>query len=201
MTYNKPMSQFETFLASVKASRTFRRFDEAAPITREQLEALVNAARFAPCARNNQVLRFRVVCNEADRARVFGHLRWAGDLKDWDGPEPGERPGGYVVILGPAAQVKSVMHGYDAGIAAQTIMLAAQTMGLGGCIIKNFDAHLADDLDDLPEGLAPSLVIALGVPAETVVLEPADTPHGLTYWREADGTHHVPKRPLEDLLV
>ena len=33
------------------------------------------------------------------------------------------------------------------------------------------------------------------------MLEGPDTEHGLTYWREADGTHCVPKLNLEDLLV
>lgn len=189
------------FLGLAKSSRSYRRFDESRPVSREQLLMLVEAARFAPCARNAQELRFHVVADADERARVFRHLRWAAALKDWNGPEPGERPGGYVVILAPEPSVKTALHGYDAGMAAQTILLAARTLGLGGCVVKSFDQGLLAELRVADPGLDASLVLALGVPAEQVVLEPADTPHGLAYWREPDGSHHVPKLSLEELLA
>lgn len=43
-------------------------------------------------------------------------------------------------------------------------------------------------------------VVALGKPAETVVLE-GGTPAPSPYWRDADGVHHVPKRPLDEILL
>ena len=44
-------------------------------------------------------------------------------------------------------------------------------------------------------------MIALGRRAETVVLEDTEEPTAIDYWRDADGVHHVPKRPLGELLV
>ena len=43
------------------------------------------------------------------------------------------------------------------------------------------------------------LVLALGKPRETVVLEQAGA--DIKYWRDAEGRHHVPKRPLEEVIL
>ena len=84
-------------------------------------------------------LRFHVVSDAEDCARVFDELAWAGALKDWPGPAEGERPTGYIAILGrarrsrarPAAPITEV----DTGIAAQTMMLAApQRHARGGSL-------------------------------------------------------------------
>ena len=44
-------------------------------------------------------------------------------------------------------------------------------------------------------------VIALGTPVERVVLEEMPADGDFKYWRDAEGVHHVPKRPTEELLV
>lgn len=191
----------EEFAELVRSSRTKRRFDQSKPVSRETLEGLVDVARFAPTGNNTQTLRFHLVSGKEACAKTFGHLKWAALLKDWDGPAEGERPGGYVLILAPEKAVSSPIRCYDAGIAAQTIMLAAAAEGLGGCILKNFDRTLIDEVGLADSGLAVSLVCALGTPVEKVVLEPATTEHKLAYWRKKDGSHHVPKLAVQDLLV
>ena len=50
-------------------------------------------------------------------------------------------------------------------------------------------------------GLEILLVIALGTPREEVVMEPVGPGGDIRYWRDERGVHHVPKRPLEDLIV
>ena len=45
------------------------------------------------------------------------------------------------------------------------------------------------------------LVIALGKPVETVVLEEQVSPDGIKYRRDAQGVHHVPKRVLQEIIV
>ncbi len=190
------------FVELVAASRTYRRFDEARPVTRGQLEALVGAARVAPSANNRQRLRFHLSVGP-EALLVESHHRWAALLKDWDGPAEGERPTGYVTIAGPEGARTNAMVNQDAGIAAQTIMLAARAAGLVGCMVASFDAELGPALGLAEKGLEPLVLCALGYPApdERVVLEPATTEHGITYWRDADGVHHVPKLAVEDLLV
>ena len=116
-------------------------------------------------------------------------------------PEPGERPGGYIVVCLPEKLAANPIRLIDTGIASQSIVLAAATRGLGACMHKSYDANLADDLGLTESGYAVSMVIALGPRAEKVVLEPSTTDHGLVYWREPDGSHHVPKLSLPDLLI
>jgi hypothetical protein len=54
-------------------------------------------------------------------------------------------------------------------------------------------------------GLAPGLdilmVIALGKPVEHVVVEEVAPAGSIKYYRDESGTHHVPKRRLEDVLL
>lgn len=186
----------------IEGARTYRRYSGEA-VEEGVLRELVDAARLSPCGNNMQVLRFRVVsADDAEAAeKVFSHLHWAGALKDWNGPEPGERPGGYVVVCLPAKLVANPIRLIDVGIASQSIVLAAASRGLGACMHKSYDACLGDELGLTDAGYAVAMVIALGPRAEKIVLEPATTDHGLTYWRESDGSHHVPKLALDDLLV
>lgn len=186
----------------IEGARTYRRYSGEA-VEEGVLRELVDAARLSPCGNNMQVLRFRVVSADGAEAaeKVFSHLHWAGALKDWNGPEPGERPGGYVVVCLPAKLVANPIRLIDVGIASQSIVLAAASRGLGACMHKSYDACLGDELGLTDAGYAVAMVIALGPRAEKIVLEPATTDHGLTYWRESDGSHHVPKLALDDLLV
>ncbi len=190
------------FQQLVEAARTYRRYD-GEPVGEDTLRELVDAARFAATGNNMQLLRFRVVSAEdADEAaKVFSCLHWAGALKDWDGPAEGEKPGGYVVICLPQKLAANPIRLIDVGIASQTIVLAAATRGLGACMHKSYDACLGDKLGLTDAGYAVSMVIALGARGEKVVVEPATTEHGLTYWRETDGSHHVPKLTVDDLLI
>lgn len=186
----------------VRGARTYRRYDGEA-VGEGVLRELVDAARLAPSGNNAQVIRFRVV--SADDAReaekVFSHLHWAGALKDWDGPEDGELPGGYVVLCLPQKLATNPIRLIDVGIASQTIVLAAAARGLGACMHKSYDACLGEELGLSEAGYAVAMVIALGGRGEKVELEPATTDHGLTYWREADGSHHVPKLTVGDLVL
>ena len=187
------------FLDLVTQNRSYRRFDESKRLTRADLRGLVNHARLSPSASNRQPLRYKLVWTETDCARLFPHLRWAGYLKDWDGPAPGERPAAYVVMLLPADPPRNAL--MDTGISAQTILLAATEQGWGGCMFGSVDKPAVMKEFGLPEGHEIALVIALGVPAERVVIDPLAGPDQIEYWRDADSVHHVPKRSLEEIVL
>ena len=180
-------------------NRSYRRFDPSVAITRETLEELVDLARLSPSAANAQPLKF-LLSNEVERnALIFMRLGWAGYLKEWGGPVEGERPVAYIVILGDKRLKQEF--GVDPGIMAQSMLLGAVEQGLGGCILGSVKrAELAQDLG-LAEHLQILYVIALGVPAETVVVEPLGAEGDIRYWRDEQGVHHVPKRGLEELIV
>jgi len=54
----------------------------------------------------------------------------------------------------------------DIGFAAQNIMLAAHALGIGSCAILGFSRTAIRKILDIPEGLEPSLLIALGYVAD-----------------------------------
>jgi len=180
------------------ANRSYRRFHQDRALDEATLVGLVELVRLCPSAANRQPLRFVLSWQPERNARIFPHLRWAAALRPWPGPAEGERPTGYIVIAGDR-RVSELLD-WDVGIAAQSMLLGAAEQGLGGCMIGSIDRPALGAELGLPEHLAIRLVVALGHPAEKVVLEEGP-PEPRPYWREADGVHHVPKRPLEELLV
>ena len=183
----------------VSKNRSFRRFDANHKLSAQTLTELIDLARLCPSAANLQSLRYLPVWKEPALETVFPHLRWAGYLRYWDGPEPHERPTGYIFILCPCETTK--FHHTDAGIAAQTMLLGATELGLGGCMIASMDRDALKAVLDLPAGMEICLAIALGKPAEKVVIEDVTDPDDIEYWRDGDGVHHVPKRSLTDLII
>ncbi len=183
----------------VQRNRSYRRFDESRQLDRDTLVEFVDLARHTPSAANRQPLKFMVSWLPKDNQRVFPYLRWAAALSDWPGPAEGQRPGGYVLILGDTTISKQVR--WDDAIAAQTILLAAVERGLGGCMIGSIDRDGLRAAMEIPEHLEILLVVALGTPVETVVLHDGANPDERPYWRDETGVHHVPKRGLEEVLV
>jgi nitroreductase len=183
----------------ITRNRSCRRFYQQEAIGSEALKKLVNLARLSASAANLQPLKYVLSCEPEKNAAIFSCLAWAGYLPDWPGPAEGERPAGYIVILHDRDVAKEVW--CDHGIAAQSILLGARDMGLGGCMIGSIKkAHLREFLD-LPERYEILLVIALGKPRETVVLEETAPEGSIKYWRDEQGVHHVPKRRLEDIIL
>lgn len=119
----------------IRANRSYRRFDETHKVTKEQLLDMIEHARLSASAANLQNLKFYLSCDEQTNALVYSQLSWAGYLRYWDGPVPGERPPAYVLVLAPVSTSK--YHMFDAGIASQSILLAATEARLGGCMIAS----------------------------------------------------------------
>ncbi len=183
----------------VLKNRSFRRFKENNKIPEKTLRELLELARLCPSGANKQPLKY-IVSNEPDKnSRIFSTLAWAGYLKDWDGPSSGERPAAYIIILGDKDISESF--GCDHGIAAQTILLGAAEKGLGGCMLGSIKREELRELLNIPDRYQILLVIALGEPAEKVILEEADSPEDIKYYRDSEGAHHVPKRRLEDIIT
>jgi nitroreductase len=185
-------------LELVEKNRTRRRFDQSFRVDNEMLRSLVNLARLSPSGANRQPLKYLIYCDPSDCGRVFPYTAWAGYLKEWDGPEEGERPSAYIIILGDKDIAESYM--VDHGIAAQSIMLGAVNEGLGGCIIASIKKEGLRNEFAIPERYEILLVLALGKPVEEVVVE--DLRNGdVKYWRDENKVHHVPKRSLDELIL
>jgi len=183
----------------VTKNRSCRRFYQEKKIKEQTLRQLVNLARLSASAANLQSLKYILSCDAEKNDAIFQHLRWAGYLTDWPGPDEGERPAAYIVILGDTKISKNFY--CDHGIAAQSILLGAVEKGLGGCIFASIDREALRKTLNIDKHLEILLVIALGVPKEKVVLEEVADDGDIKYWRSSDGTHHVPKRKLDDIIL
>ncbi len=183
----------------VRINRSYRRFYQEAAIDIETLRGLVDLARLSASGANRQPLKFYLSHRPQTNALIFSRLAWAGYLNDWPGPEEGERPAAYIIILGD--KEISANFGVDHGIAAQSILLGAVEQGLGGCILASVQRdELRQDLQ-IQERYEILLVLALGKPKEIVAIDPVRADGDIKYWRDECGVHHVPKRSLDDLIV
>jgi nitroreductase len=183
----------------VQKSRTVRRFYQDAPIEMETLRELVDLARLSPSGSNLQPLKYYLSNQPEKNALIFQHLAWAGYLKDWPGPEEGERPTGYIIVLGDSTISKNF--GCDHGIVSQSIMLGAAEKGLGGCMIGSVRRAELTAALNIPPQYEILLVLALGKPKEIVQVDPIGPDGSVKYWRDEQRVHHVPKRELKDIIL
>lgn len=186
----------------IQQTRTFRRFASGKKLDADMMGLLIDLARLGGSARNGQPFQFMAIVNRDICDRIFPHLGWAGYLPDWQGPAIDERPQGYILCFlnQERLNVSPTDAMIDLGIFTQNILLGATSLGFGGCRIGSFSPKVAN-LFTLPSHLSLKLIIALGKAGESVVLEKSRTEDDTRYWRDETQVHHVPKRPLEELLV
>ena len=180
-------------------NRSYRRFRQDRPIQRNTLRELAELATLSASAANLQPLKYVLSCKPERNAAIYPHLAWAGYLTDWAGPAEGERPAAYIIILGDTAIARSF--GCDHGIAAQSILLGSADKGIGGCMIGSIQREALAGTLGIPPQFEILLVLALGYPAETVVLEPVGDDGSIEYYRDDHDVHHVPKRPVDDVII
>ncbi len=180
-------------------NRSCRRFFQDEKVPMETLRKLVNLARLSASAANLQPLKYMLASDPHKNELIFSCLAWAGYLKDWPGPPEGERPSAYIIMVGDTAITKTFAT--DVGIAAQSILLGAREHNLAGCMIGSIKKELLREKLRIPERFEILLVIALGSPKETVVIEEMEPGGSVKYWRDDHGTHHVPKRPLDEIIL
>lgn len=179
-------------------NRSYRRFHQDEKIEVETLHELVDLARLSPSARNAQPLKYFLSNTPELNDKIFPHLSWAGYLKDWKGPEKGEQPAAYVIVLNDTDI--SANYFCDDGIASQSILLGAVEKGLGGCIIGSLNRLQLQRELRLSDNLKIVHIIALGKPKEEVTIEEMKE-DDIKYWRDVQQIHHVPKRNLKDIIV
>jgi len=183
----------------VQRNRSYRRFDQSVRIQPSTLRELVDLTRLTPSGGNKQPIKYMLVTTEEICARVFPQLRWAAYLKDWDGPEEGERPAAYVIVLGDTTIARDF--GVDPGIAMQTLLLGAAEQGYGGCMLGNILREELRTVLEIPSQFEILYVVALGKPVEKVVVEEVGADGDIKYWHDDQQIHHLPKRALSELII
>ena len=145
----------------LRRNRSYRGYDPARVVTREELKRLVEVTTLVPSGKNLQALRYRLVTAE-ESDKVLPLIRMGAALPELHLPFPGTEPRTFLVICStiPENPVLDI----DLGIAAQSLLLKAVEMGLNGLIIRAFDPGKMQEALGLE--LVPLLVIAIGKGAE-----------------------------------
>ena len=146
---------------AIMTKRDTRAF-AATPVAEEVLDRIVQAARMAGSAKNAQPVRLIVLRDPVHKAE----LAKCGQFT----PHVVASPVVIAIVLVPELGVVgapfTIFRGpFDAGRAAQNIMLAAWNEGLGSCPASMHDAEAAAAVLGLPEGHVVANLIALGYPS------------------------------------
>ncbi len=191
------MKEFEALKKLLERDRTIRRFRQD-PVSTATLIELVGLTRLCASGANRQPLVYALVNEPAMLDAIFPALKWAGYYKDWDGPSESERPTAYIVQALDTDIIKNPL--CDDGIQLQAITLGAAALGLGGCIIKSFNAQILREALGLPQNITPLYVLALGAPGEEALIVPQRDRDDIFYYRDDKDRQCVPKRPLSDII-
>ncbi len=159
-----------TFLDLVRRRQSDRGYSDR-PVSREQLERCLEAARLAPSACNSQPWFFVVVDESQLRSAVAERLQDMV-MNRFASSAPvlvavvAETPN---LIPRLAGQLKGKPYYLlDIGMAVENLCLQAADEGLGSCIIGWFDEAGVKRLLGIPKGKRVPLVITLGYPATAV---------------------------------
>lgn len=182
----------------LQANRSFRRYLEEDKVPLQEALRWVKNLRYTNSMRNAQPLKYILVDKPTLLEKIYPLLRWAGYLKDWNGPEKGERPPLLIVQL--LDKDCSSTARFDEGLQLSALTLQATEAGYGCCILAAFDASSLVSTLAIPSRFTPLAIVAIGHPKEHVVIEEQEG-ENIKYFRSSDGIHHVPKRKEEELIL
>lgn len=177
-------------------NRSYRGYDKKVVVTRDTLSKIVAVNAKTPSARNQQVLRFKLVTRDSGAEKVLENIKLGGALPELHLPFPGTEPEAFIIVCSTVAENKLV--DIDLGISAQSMLLRAVEMGLNGIIIGAFNK--AAITKEFGLELEPLLIIAIGKGAEEIRLKSISEGEDQKYYRE-EGVQYVPKLRAEELIL
>ena len=177
-------------------NRSTRGYKKAYRVSRAELERIAGVCTKIPSARNQQVLRFRLVTHDSGADRVLPLVKMGAALPELHLPFPGTEPEAFIVVCSTVEE--NPMVDIDLGIAAHSMLLKAVEMGLNGLIIAAFNRSKLQEALALP--YPPLLVIAIGKGDERIELTPISEGESHAYYRK-EGVHYVPKVRTNDLII
>ena len=149
--------EYTDFLQLVLSRQSDRAYDKERPVEAEKLERILEAGRLAPSACNAQPWKFVVITDRELALKVAK-----------DAPV-------HILIVEESGNITSLLGGkvkdkhfplIDIGIAAAHITLAAESEGLGSCILGWFDEKEIKRLTGIPASKRLLLDVAIGYPVK-----------------------------------
>ncbi|MGL5335897.1 MAG: DUF1653 domain-containing protein, partial [Enterovibrio sp.] len=186
LTQRLNLEVFMDVIDAIYARRSVKHFSSAEQIPKEDVRQLLSAAMLSPTAFNLQHWRFVVISDPALREQIQAHaygqsqitqssllIALCADLKAWEkSPQRywSHAPENIQQIMLPAielyyrgnAQAERDEALRSCGIAAQSLMLAAQSMGYDSCPMVGFDFAQVGKLIHLPADHILTMMIAVG---------------------------------------
>jgi Nitroreductase len=161
--------EYYHFLELVASRQSDRIYDTNKEVEPEKLERILEAARLAPSACNAQPWKFVVITDKELAIKVGKATAGLGMNKfAKDAPV-------HILVIEEAANITSLLGGkvknkhfplIDLGIVTAHISLAAESEGLGSCILGWFDEKEIKKLTGIPIGKRLLLDIVIGYPAK-----------------------------------
>ncbi|MBO4582053.1 MAG: nitroreductase family protein [Bacteroidales bacterium] len=180
----------------LRRNRSYRGYKKEQIITESQLKKIVEVNTCVPSARNQQVLRFKLVTRDTGAEHVLKHIVLGGALPELHLPLEGTEPEAFIVVCSIVPETRMVS--IDMGISVQSMLLKATEMGLNGIIIGAFDKEAVKQALHLPYD--PSLIVAIGKGNETIQCVPIHWQESHNYYRQ-NNVHYVPKVIIDDLIL
>jgi nitroreductase len=167
---------------ALKSRRSIRRY-KTDPVDDKQIEAILDAGRWAPSWANTQCWRF-IVVRDANVKKQLAETMMTVKLPDKEIPNPALNAMNTApVVIAVCAQIgiAGVKHGtsgaaieyatdkgdwfmFDIALAVENMLLAAHGQGLGTVIIGAFDAQKAEKVLNVLKGYRMVVFFPVGVP-------------------------------------
>jgi len=144
-------------LEVIRSRRSIRRYTQD-PISEEDINKILEAARWAPSANNSQPWEFIVLRGQEAKKKLANMLTWGKFLS--------EAAVGIAVIIDETASNHAVE---DGAAATENILLEAHSLGLGACWIGTYGSvheAKAKKALNVPNDKRLLSVVAIGYPAE-----------------------------------
>ena len=161
---------------AIRERRSVRRY-KTTSVSEEQLNTVLETARWAPSWANTQCWSFVVVRDRETKKRL------ADTLISWNPAIPAIKSAPILIVAcaqlersgyyrGAPATDKGDWFMFDMGLAMQNLTLAAHGLGLGTVHVGLFDAAKAAKIVEVPEGVAVVEMTPLGYPEDQPVAPP-----------------------------
>lgn len=177
-------------------NRSTRGYNKAYVVSRNELQQIVAVNTRIGSGCNRQVLRFRLVTQGDEVAKILENIKMGAALPELHLPFEGTEPEAFIIVCSTTEENKLV--DIDLGMSLQTMMLKATEMGLSCLVIGAYNKQKIKELLALP--YEPVAILCVGKGIERFELVPIHENESHSYYRK-NGIHYVPKVVLEDLIL